>query len=563
MYADMVIANGKVCTVDRRFSFVEAVAVRKGRIIDRGTTGEMKEYIGPGTEVIDAAGRLVLPGANDSHMHACHTGFTMSPSFLDFKGTRYNRLEAIQERIAQAVKKAEPGEWVFGCGFVDANIEELAREGRLLNRWDLDKVSQNVPVVLTDFSLHALVCNSKALALAGIDRSFPEIPYSLGRIERDAQGELTGRFVEWGAENLLLKACPILGDAELEACILRVQRACNEEGITSHNDILGEGGEYLFRGTWGTRPMWIYEKLRQEERLTARVNINIFSSIMGEASYDAIIRGTDRIQTPNWGDRNWVKADAVKFFVDQSGPNWLRKEPDRPQGAGRSAWSGEDEEQEREIRRTILELHRKGWQIAIHSMGGRSMDICMDALAEAQMRYPGRDPRHFLIHCDDQTKASAAKMAKFGILAAVQPIAANTVLGWNTPVLSDREEIFNYQAYADLGAILTGGSDSTCFPLNWRQGMQFAVTRTTPDGLSARPELGMCREDAIRMYTINGAYQEHMEHARGSVEAGKVADFQILDRDILTCPPDEIGASKVDLTICAGKVVFERGTGAC
>lgn len=93
--------------------------------------------------------------------------------------------------------------------------------------------------------------------------------------------------------------------------------------------------------------------------------------------------------------------------------------------------------------------------------------------------------------------------------------------------------------------------------------MQFAVTRTTPDGLSARPELGMCREDAIRMYTINGAYQEHMEHARGSVEAGKVADFQILDRDILTCPPDEIGASKVDLTICAGKVVFERGTGAC
>ena len=558
MFADLVILNGTICTVDRLFSYCQAVAVRQGTIIDRGTTDQMKAYIGKDTKVIDAQGKLVLPGSNDSHMHACHTGFTMSPSFLDLNGPHYDSLKIIQDKVALAVSKAGPGEWVFGCGFVDSNIKELAAEGRLMNRWDLDPVSGNVPVVLTDFSLHSLVCNSAALRLAGIDGSYPEVPHSVGTIGRTPDGSLTGRFNEWGAENLLLKACPILSDQELEDCILRVQRECNRQGITSHNDILGEGGEYLYRGTWGTRPMWIYEKLRQEGKLTARVNINIFSSIMGEASYDAIIRGTDRIRTPEWGDREWVKADAVKFFVDTDGPHWLRKESDRPEGAGGSAWNGSDEEQADEIRRTIIELHRKGWQMGIHSMGGRSMDVCVDAIAEAEQLYPGKDLRHFLIHCDDQTRKCAAKMAKFGILAAIQPTAANIVFGWNTPVLSDREEIFNYQAYADLGAIQTGGSDSTCFSLNWRQGMQFAVTRTTPAGVSARTDLGMSREDAIRMYTINGACQEHMEHRRGSIEVNKVADFQILDKNVMTCPADEIGTAGIDMTIGGGRVVYEK-----
>lgn len=558
MSADLVILNGTICTVDRLFSYCEAVAVREGTIIDRGTTEEMRVYIGKDTKVIDAQGRLVLPGSNDSHMHACHTGFTMSPSFLDLNGPDYDSLKIIQDKVALAVSKAGPGEWVFGCGFVDSNIKELADEGRMMDRWDLDPVSGNVPVVLTDFSLHSLVCNSAALKLAGMDDSYPQVPHSVGTIGRTPDGKLTGRFNEWGAENLLLKACPILSDQELEDCILRVQRECNRQGITSHNDILGEGGEYLYRGTWGTRPMWIYEKLRQEGKLTARVDINIFSAIMGEASYDAIIRGTDRIRTPKWGDREWVKADAVKFFVDTDGPHWLRKESDRPDGAGGSAWNGSDEEQADEIRRTIIELHRKGWQMGIHSMGGRSMDVCVDAIAEAEQLYPGKDLRHFLIHCDDQTRKCAAKMAKFGILAAIQPTAANIVFGWNTPVLSDREEIFNYQAYAGLGAIQTGGSDSTCFSLNWRQGMQFAVTRTTPAGVSARTDLGMSREDAIRMYTINGAFQEHMEHRRGSIEVNKVADFQILDKNVMTCPADEIGTAGIDMTICGGKVVYEK-----
>ena len=181
----------------------------------------------------------------------------------------------------------------------------------------------------------------------------------------------------------------------------------------------------------------------------------------------------------------------------------------------------------------------------------------MEGFARANRLYPGKDLRHFLIHCDDTTKELAAKMVKNGVLAAIQPTAANIVFGWNTPVLTDKEEIFDYQAYTDMGAILTGGSDSTCFSMNWRQGMQFCLTRTTADGYCARPDLAMNREDAVRLYTINGAYQEHMEHVRGSIEVNKVADFQILDKDIMTCPATEIGSANVVMTICNGKVVYE------
>jgi len=555
--ADLVIKNGKIATVDKLQRIVEAVAVRDGRIIELGQDSDVEPLIGPGTKVINAGGKLVLPGIIDSHIHAAHTGFTLSPDFLDFNGPSFTSLKDIQDKVAQAAAVAKPGEWVFGCGFVDANIKELAAENRIMNRWDLDPVSPDVPVALTDFSLHSLVCNSKALEIAGMDKNYPQIPLSVGSILRREDGELTGRFIEWGAENLLLKHCPTLTDFELEDCIYRVQQLLNSHGITGHNDCLGEGGEYLFRGACGSRVMHIYEKMRDEGKLTARVDINIFSSILGEASYDAIIRGTDRIQLPDFKDRNWVKADAVKFFVDLGGPYWLRQEPNRPQGGGRTAWNGNDEEQTFEISRTVIELHRRGWQMAIHAMGGRTMDVCIEAIAEGIRRFPGKRLRHFLIHADDTTISCAAKMAKLGISTALQPTAANIVFAWNTPVLTERDAIFNYQGYADTGLIQSGGSDATCFSVNWREGMQFAVTRTTPAGYSARTDLGMKREEVIKMYTINSAWQSNTEHLRGSVEIGKAADFAIMETDVLTCPADRIADAKVALTICDGKIVYE------
>lgn len=553
--ADLAIINGKVATVDARFSYCEAVAVREGFIIDTGTTEEISRYIGEGTKVIDAEGRLVLPGANDAHCHAAHTGFTMMPGFLDFNGPQWTRLADVQAKIREAAEAARPGEWVFGCGLVYDQIDVLHDEGRVLVKQDLDAATTDVPVVITDFSLHCMIANSKALEMAGIDDSYPEIPPSLGFIERDGEGHLNGRFVEWGAENILCEKLPILTDEEFAECIRLVQHAFNEQGITSHEDILGKGGEHLFRGTWGSRVIDVYEQMAEKGELTARVSINVFPCIEGEETYSSIQRGIDSTVLPEFLDRNWVKADAVKFFVDLGGPTWQR--PGVREVEPVVSWKGTEEEYSDEIRRSIIELHRKGWQVCVHSCGGGSNDCCAEAMFEANRRYPGRDLRHFLIHVDDMTEELAAKCAKNGVLASIQPSAANIIFAGNTTTLTDKDRCMAWQVYADAGLIQTGGSDTTCFPINWRQGMQFAVTRTMPNGFTAHPELAMNREDAIRLYTINGAYQEHMEHLRGSIEVNKVADFQILDTDIMTCPPEQIGTSKVLTTICGGKVVYE------
>lgn len=553
--ADLVIINGKVATVDKRFSYVEAVATRGGWIIDRGTTEEIRAYIGENTKVIDAEGKLVLPAANDAHCHAVHTGFTMMPGFLDFNGPQWTRLADIQAEIRRAAEAAKPGEWVFGCGLVYGQIDVLREEDRVLVKQDLDAATTDVPVIVTDFSLHCMIANSKALEMAGIDDSYPEIPPSLGFIERDEEGHLNGRFVEWGAENILCEKLPILSDEEFEGCIRRVQHAFNSEGITSHEDILGEGGEYLFRGTWGTRPIEIYEAMAERGELTARVSINVFSPIRGEETYSSVQRGTDRIKLPEFHDRNWVKADAIKIFVDLGGPTWQR--PGIRTTDPVVSWNGTEEEYYEEIKRTIIELHRKGWQVCVHSCGGGSNDCCAEAMMEANQLYPGKDLRHFLIHVDDMTVELARKCAENGIMTSIQPTSANIIFEGNTKTLTDKERCMAWQEYANVGLIQAGGSDTTCFPINWRAGMQFAVTRTMPNGFTSAPELAMNREDAIRMYTINGAYQEHLEHVRGSIEINKVADFQILDTDIMTCPADQIGSSKVLMTICDGKVVYE------
>lgn len=553
--ADLVITNGKVATVDKRFSYAEAVATKDGFIIDVGASDEIAQYIGPRTKVIDAGGNLVLPGANDAHCHAAHTDFTMMPGFLDFNGPQWTRLEDVQEEIRRAAEAAEPGEWIFGCGLVYDQIDVLREEGRVLVRDDLDAATTEVPVVVTDFSLHCMIANSKALELAGIDDSYPEIPSSLGFIERDETGRLNGRFVEWGAENILCEKLPILSDEQFAECIRLVQHAFNREGITSHDDVLGEGGAHLFRGTWGPRVIDVYEAMAERGELTARVSINLFPCIEGEETYSSIQRGVDRISLPHFADRNWVKADSIKFFVDLGGPTWQR--PGIRQNDAVVSWRGDEAAYAEEIKRTIIELHRKGWQICVHSCGGGSNDCCVEGFVEAIHRYPGHDYRHFLIHADDLTVELAKVCAKYGILASPQPVAGDIIFEGNAATLTDKGRCMAWQSYTDEGMVLAGGSDTTCFPINWRQGMQFAVTRTTSTGFTSHPELAMNREDAIRMYTINGAYQEHMEHIRGSIEVNKVADFQILDTDIMTCPAEQIGSSQVLMTICDGKVVYE------
>jgi predicted amidohydrolase YtcJ len=555
--ADLIILNGKVATVDKDFTFQEGIAVKNGWIIDVGTNGEMQKYIEAKTQVIDLNGKVILPAANDAHMHAVHTGFKLGPNCIDVGSPDIRSVKDIQEKIAEAIKKAPPGAWIYGMGWMGMTIKECAEEGRGLRKEDLDPVSPDNPVMLSDFGMHTLVVNSKALEIAGIDRSFRQLRPEEGIIERDPEtGELTGCFGEWGAQTLITRHGPLLSDKEIEDCIIRAQKALNKYGITSHTDIVGIGGDNLILGSWGSRAINIYEKMHREGKLTARVSCNVFAAIDGIQSYDSIIEGLEKTELPEFKDRNWVKAETVKIFCDQG--YWRREERLGFNNRSRSVFPGEtDEEQAEEITKTILEVHRRGWQIGVHTIGGRSIDTVVKAYVKAQQEYPGKSPRHIIIHGDDMTMDNVTQMAKFNIICSPQPIAGRIVAGFMSQNVTVGEELFNWQEYINRGVVVAGGSDSTCFSLNWLEGVQFALTRTTIFGQAIRPDLAMKLEDAIRMYTINGAVQEHMEDIRGSIEVGKVADFQVLGEDIFTVPKEEIGKIPVIMTICDGKIVYE------
>lgn len=248
--ADLVILNGKVATVDKDFSFKEAIAVKDGWIIDVGTNEEIKKYISDETKVIDLEGKVILPGANDSHMHAAHTGLKLKAYCIDVGSPDITSLKDIQDKVADAIEKAPEGSWIYGMGWNGMLIKELAEENRSLRKEDLDPVSPNNPVILSDFGLHTLVANSKALEIAGIDKDFRELGPEEGIIERDPEtGEPTGVLMEWGAQTLVTKHCPVLSDEEIEESIIAIQKALNEKGITSHTDIVGLGGEYLILGS--------------------------------------------------------------------------------------------------------------------------------------------------------------------------------------------------------------------------------------------------------------------------------------------------------------------------
>jgi predicted amidohydrolase YtcJ len=547
-----------VAILDKKSDFQQAVAVKDGWIIDVGSDKAITERIGPETKLVDLGGRVLLPAANDAHLHATLTGLTLEQGFLNVGDPGIKTVKDLQAKLEEAVSKKRDGEWIYGSGFLEFMLAECAAEGRGLNRWDLDPVSPHNPVMLTDFGLHTMVVNSKALETACIGKGFSPLLPEEGIWEKDPKsGEPNGRFMEWSAHHLIGNYCPVLHEEEIKAAILRVQKALNAEGATAHTDIIGRGLEKIFLGVAREDVLRIYEKLYEENKLTARVSIAINPCLEGIESYESTLRGLDEMKLPVFKNKNWVKTEAVKIFGDQG--MWLRSRSDRPEGSGRTVFPGKtDEEQSEEITRTIVELHRRGWQVCIHAIGGKTIDTAVDAFAKAQELYPRKTPRHFIIHGDDMTIENAKKMARYQIGLSPQPVAANIVAGRNAPMMSAGEELFNWQSYLDAGVNVAGGSDAPCFSFNWRAGVQFAVTRTTVSGQRIRPDLGMELEDAIRMYTLNGAYQEHLEDVRGTIEINKVADFQVLERDIFTCPLNEISQIPVDMTICAGNVVFER-----
>ena len=564
--ADLVITHAKVITVDKHFSIRQAVAVKGGKITVVGTDDDVKPLIGNITRVLDLKGKTVLPGINECHMHTAFFGATRPPLSLDLT---YPAVKSIPDMVAaleRKVAETPSGEWIRGFGWDQGSLDECkADPSRLPHKGDLDAVSPDHPIVFTDFSCHTLLVNSKALEIAGVTKNTPD-PAS-GEMERDAEGEPTGIFKEAGAQALVATHVPLLSREEKKTALLTAMSHLNANGVTSFTDAaIGPGGETYLYGVMGAECVDLYQELLAEGGLTARVTALLLLGEYGAFTYEDLEKGLKTFKPPMNTDRTWLQFPGVKIFADgipMTYTSWMNE--DYVSGDtrhGRSVIPGEtDHEQWDTLVDMIKLVHRHDYQIGLHATGDRAIDAAVDGFVQAIKEKRGGDPRHYIIHGDFVSAEKARILAEHNCGIAMQPFISVMISDIESAVVGEALAAYEWptRTVLDAGLNLTSSSDAPVTYPNWRMGVQAAVLREgLVSGKVSGPEECITVEEAIRTYTINGAWQDHMEDVKGSIEVGKFADFCVIGEDILTVDPHKIGEIPVLMTIVGGKIVFDE-----
>ncbi|MCP4627600.1 MAG: amidohydrolase [bacterium] len=566
--ADLVIINGKVITVDKDFSIQQAVAVIDDRIVAVGTNDDIKGFIASKTMVLDLNGKPLLPGINDTHLHAAVFGGTRPPFALDLKYPNVKSIRDMADVIRKKIEAVRPGEWIEGRGWDTGFLKECKDDpSKMPTKWDIDPVSPDNPVAFVDFSGHTLLVNSKAMQLAGITKDSPD-PEG-GEIERDpTNGQPTGILKELSARALVSKIMPLYSREHKKKAILWAMQDLNTNGITSFTEAsLGPGGDSAAGGLWGTECIDIYKELHDERKLTARVTILLLLGEYGALKFVDLKKGLETFKKPSDLNKIWLQIPGVKIFADgipTTKTSWMH---DQYIGGGHGALvtSGEtDEDKYSELANMVFQAHRRGFQVAVHATGDRAIDAVVDSFVKAVQEKPGENQRHYVIHGDFISSESARLLAENSLGVTMQPEIKTLIADVEDSVVGKKRSAYEWpmRTVLDAGVNLAGSSDAPVTYPNWRKGVQSAVLREAKgSGRVSGPDQCITVAEAIRMYTINGAWLDHMEKAKGSVEVGKLADFCILGEDILNIDPHEIGEVPVLMTIVGGKIVHDDSRG--
>lgn len=532
--ADLILRNARIYTVASARPWAEAVACADGRILAVGSTDDIMDLAGPETEIIDAGGRLALPGLTDSHVHLLQYAIRRQEmSLFDV-----HDFDEVRRRVREAVAEAEPGQWVKGWGW-DENFWDVRP-----TREHLDDVAPNTPVALARVDMHSWLVNSAALRQAGITRETPEPPES--RIERDAEGRPTGILREWNAIRLVESQIPDPDPATLQVWLKEAITTAHELGLTGVHDQRTESeGRTSFR---------LFQALRRRDELDLRIHMNIAAAYVSEAAALGL--------QPGFGDdRLWI--GHVKAFADGSmgSRTALMIEPyeGEPDNRGVTVMSGD------ELWELAVQADEAGFPLSIHAIGDLAVRNALDVLSEFQcdeqaaggFALPHRIEHAQVIHPDD-----LGRLSRYGIVAAMQPVHLQGE--WDTTDRTWGERARYAYAFRSLlaqGTHLALGSDAPVAPLNPMLGIHAAVARQDLDG---QPEDGWYPEErisvaeAIHGYTMGPAYAAGKQRVQGSLTAGKWADVIVLDRDIFEVAPAEIADTEVELTIFDGQVVNRK-----
>jgi len=543
--ADLVLTNGKIVTMDDALPEAEALAARDGVIVAVGRAKKIEAYIGETTKVIDLEGNLAIPGFIEAHGHFTGIGQAM----LRLNLMDVMNWDDVVAMVKEAVEKAEPGEWILGRGWHQEKWDKTPEpnvDGLPLHH-SLSEVSPDNPVLLSHASGHSSYANAKAMELARVTKD-TEDPDG-GEIVKDAEGNPIGVFRET-AQRLLRTARYAAHeklpqekiDAEQRKIIELAAKECLSKGITSFHDA---GSSFS--------TIDLIKEFAETDKLGLRmyVMIRVNNESLKERIADYRIIGAGN---------NHLTVRAIKRAIDGAlgahGAWLLEPYTDLPMSVGLNTGAIDD------LKETAGIAIENDFQLCVHAIGDRGNQETLNIFEEVFKANPEKkDTRWRIEHSQHLHPDDIPRFDQMGVIASMQGIHCTSDGPWVIKRLGEKraeDGAYVWQKLMKTGAVICNGTDAPVEDVDPIPSFYATVTRKCKDGTVFYPDQCMSREEALRSYTLNGAYAAFQEDILGSLAAGKLADITVLSKDIMTIPDDDLLNTEVLFTIVGGKVLYEK-----
>lgn len=536
LHPTLIVHNAQILTLDPNQPRAQAMAIAEEKILQVGTNKEILALAKTNTQIIDLEGQVIVPGFNDSHMHLINLGQGLDAVDLTRVRSREELIWAGQEYVQRHPEK----EGIFGRGF---NEETFTSKG-LPTREDLDLIAKDKPIFFYRVCGHIAVVNTRALEWAGIDDKTPDPPG--GKIDRTPSGEATGVLRETAIE-LVTKLIPSPSISDLKRFIRIASSEAARLGLTTvqTNDLHGER-------TLSNR-LTAYLELAEAGELPIRVELQATMATPSDLqAYLEVYKKQAQFNSR-------VKLGPLKLYADGSlgGRTAALTYPyaDAPETSGMTIYD------QAELDELVLIAAKENLQVAIHAIGDLAMDMVIESFEKAKAAVPAWTARPRIIHAQITRLDQLEKMGRLGIVADIQPIFVPTDLHFVEQRIGTENAKYAYawKTMQEVGVMTAGGSDSPVEPCNPLWGMHAAITRQDREGNPQggwNPQECLSKEEALQLFTMGSAYAAHEEGSRGSLSAGKLADFVVLPQDPTEVEPHNLLEMKVSSTYVGGKRVY-------